>query len=347
METIMAKLSVKTKKILEIILTSIEVIVVLFLLLFSIFSAMTSAGGSFFGQQSYAVKTDSMAPEFNAGDLIFIEQASDESKKSYAIGDVIMFHMGNTENGEYNTHRVQEVLKDSSGSVYAYITKGDNAPEEDSLPVEIRYVVGRYTGFKLPVIGGMVSFTQEGNNFIFVVIVPLALLFLWNGYYFFRMFMKSSNEKAVENASALKEEEKQAILEEAKRQALEELQKKENENKEEDVSKEEVAEPSEEKNSISEEVSENSEEEKDILIETSKEKEVVSEEEKKEEIKPEKKKRVKKAEEPKKVETKSKKAGSTIEKKTKKNTKEKAKSKGTAASKTKKANSSSTKKKKE
>lgn len=342
----MAKLSVKTKKILEIILTSIEVIVVLFLLLFSIFSAMTSAGGSFFGQQSYAVKTDSMAPEFNAGDLIFIEQASDESKKSYAIGDVIMFHMGNTENGEYNTHRVQEVLKDSSGSVYAYITKGDNAPEEDSLPVEIRYVVGRYTGFKLPVIGGMVSFTQEGNNFIFVVIVPLALLFLWNGYYFFRMFMKSSNEKAVENASALKEEEKQAILEEAKRQALEELQKKENENKE-DVSKEEITEPSEEKNSISEEVSENSEEEKDILIETSEEKEVVSEAEKKEEIKPKKKKRVKKAEEPKKVETKSKKAGSTVEKKTQKNTKEKAKSKGTAASKTKKTNSSSTKKKKE
>lgn len=346
MESIMAKLSVKTKKILEIILTSIEVIVVLFLLLFSIFSAMTSAGGSFFGQQSYAVKTDSMAPEFNAGDLIFIEQASDESKKSYAIGDVIMFHMGNTENGEYNTHRVQEVLKDSSGSVYAYITKGDNAPEEDSLPVEIRYVVGRYTGFKLPVIGGMVSFTQEGNNFIFVVIVPLALLFLWNGYYFFRMFMKSSNEKAVENASALKEEEKQAILEEAKRQALEELQKKENENKE-DVSKEEITEPSEEKNSISEEVSENSEEEKDILIETSEEKEVVSEAEKKEEIKPKKKKRVKKAEEPKKVETKSKKAGSTVEKKTQKNTKEKAKSKGTAASKTKKTNSSSTKKKKE
>lgn len=237
----MAKLQDKTLRIVNTVITTLEVIVIVFLLFFSLLSISTNSGGSFFGLQSYAVESNSMKGTFDKGDLIFIKPAKTiEQKSSYKVGDVITFHMYNNEKGVLNTHRIVEIIS-TNGNVDAYVTAGDNNKNEetgevqiDTLPVEIRYVVGKYTGGKLKVFGNLISFSKKGNNFVFMVIIPLVALFIWNGYYFIRLLLKNSQDKAYEEAMKNSEEQKKALLEEAKRQLLEEMRAKEENNSKND-----------------------------------------------------------------------------------------------------------------
>jgi len=87
-----------------------------------------------------AVKSGSMYPVLEVGDVILMQPVSQEEIE---VGDVVIFYKPGT--GELVVHRV--VGKTSEG----LYTKGDANPSIDWWsPLPYEYVVGRWTGFKIP-----------------------------------------------------------------------------------------------------------------------------------------------------------------------------------------------------
>ena len=76
---------------------------------------------SLLGYTPLVVKSDSMAPTFSAGDLIFIKKCDTSTLKE---GDIICFHTIIDNEYALNTHRIQKI--DTVGDARSYTTLGDN-----------------------------------------------------------------------------------------------------------------------------------------------------------------------------------------------------------------------------
>lgn len=199
------------KSVLDKIINIILGIVITVVLIVSLY-AFTSKGKGYstlFGYAVYAVKSDSMMGDqpdsFNKGDMIFVKVLSDQEKKNVATGQVVTFYdlIDTDGDGNYeiqlNTHRIIKVL--NSGSYI--ITKGDNAPYEDSLR-STDNIVGVYAN-KLPWIGNMVLFIQSRWGFLLSIVLPSFII----AYYCLNSFLSNyrdyNREKKARDRSILKE----------------------------------------------------------------------------------------------------------------------------------------------
>jgi signal peptidase len=128
--------------------------------------AVTAVPQLALADQSYVVRSDSMSPSIQAGDVVIVD---DVSADAIAAEDVIAFHRGD----RVTTHRVVEVVE-RDGSVQ-FRTKGDANEEPDSQLVAPDAVVGRVS-VTIPQIGHVVAFTQTRLGlFVFVVVPAIAL----------------------------------------------------------------------------------------------------------------------------------------------------------------------------
>ena len=235
------KMSEKAKKILNIVLTSLEAVVVVVLLLFSVITISSSSTcdnvASIFGTSTFTVLTDSMEPTIKEGSLIFAKKLSEEEKYELKEEEIITFEASLDVDGDgkkelvFNTHKIYKVIP--AGEMYegmsygtvTYVTKGDKYDDPDPYVVLPTQVVAKYS-FHLEGIGDLIYSAKQGNRYFFVIVLPLILLFGLNAYYVVKIVLENQKEKAL----AINEEEKKKLLEEAKRLALEEL-RKEQENK--------------------------------------------------------------------------------------------------------------------
>lgn len=105
----------------------------------------------------------------------------------------------------------------------------------DNYYPSINGVIGKWTGGKLPGVGGVITWIQQPTAFFFVIIVPLILLFGYNVYIVVRYVIEVKTAKArklaLEEGKELSEEEKEAI----KKKAIEEYLKSLEENKKDDA----------------------------------------------------------------------------------------------------------------
>ena len=108
------------------------------------------------------VQTQSMAPTFNAGDLIVIKQCKPQNLK---VGDVITFHT--IINNEYalNTHRIDKI--EENGEIRSYLTKGDNNSIADTHMISDGDIVGQYV-FRLAGVGKLLNFLSSGPGFCII-----------------------------------------------------------------------------------------------------------------------------------------------------------------------------------
>ncbi len=114
----------------------------------------------------FLVRSESMTPTINMGDLIVIGPPDGLFGSGIGPGTIITYGSGN----ELITHRVV------AQQGISYITKGDALEEPDSTPVIISQVVGSYI-FKVPKLGYLVNFMHTKIGWYVVVIVP-AIIFL-------------------------------------------------------------------------------------------------------------------------------------------------------------------------
>ena len=112
-------------------------------------------------------------------DLIGVERVS--SPEDIALYDIVAFR---AEDGRTIVHRVVEIERFEEGTFF--LTKGDANEEDDSNALYGDYlafdgILGRYSGFRIPLLGVFVIFLQSGAGI--ATILSLIYCYLMYGYF--------------------------------------------------------------------------------------------------------------------------------------------------------------------
>ena len=180
---------------------------------------------SLLGYTPLVVKTNSMSPTFDAGDLIFIRKCDPDTLKE---GDIICFHTIIDNEYALNTHRIEKI--DESNGVRSYTTMGDNNNGiADRHIISNGDIVGKYTGH-LKKAGKVMDFLSSSTGFLIVIVIPMLLFFIYQVYNLIMISIRLKKVMAVEaakEAAAQAEEENKAKNSdaEAARAALEEAKR--------------------------------------------------------------------------------------------------------------------------
>lgn len=216
------KLTPKAKKIIDISVTVLQIVIVLIAIIVSAIvianpitdSAEVSGGKT----KLLPVLSGSMDGEnkdsFKAGDLVIAK--TPKNQRTLEVGQIITF-VGDV-NGRDGliTHRIVEVILDDEGLANTYITRGDANPIDMTETVNPYNVLAVYSSH-LNGVGKAINWLQQPTNFLLVIVIPLVLLFIYNIIMFVRMLMQAKLAKVAETAGG------EAIDEEAiKRKAIEE-----------------------------------------------------------------------------------------------------------------------------
>lgn len=131
---------------------------------------------------------NNLEDQLSTYDLIGVERAS--SPEDISLYDIIAFR---AEDGRTIVHRVVEIERFEEGTFF--LTKGDANEENDANALYGDYlafegILGRYSGFRIPLVGVFVIFLQSGAGI--ATIVSLLYCYLMYGYFRNRL------DKAVE-----------------------------------------------------------------------------------------------------------------------------------------------------
>ncbi len=162
----------KVNKILSTIISAITVVIIVFSLFLIIISTNAKKKGEvpqIFGKMFFIVLTDSMTPEINPGDLIYVSKTSPEDVNK---GDYIVFYSQEPKyKGMLIVHMVDEVS--TSGDARLFYTKGINALARDEHPTS--QVLGIYKG-KLKLVGGVLKAFQNKASIMILFAIIVFLL---------------------------------------------------------------------------------------------------------------------------------------------------------------------------
>ncbi|MGN0788624.1 MAG: hypothetical protein ACI4MY_01695 [Christensenellales bacterium] len=216
MSTKQSKLDPKTKKTLNAVIITIQVLIIVACIVFSIVMLVSSMGNKE-GKLNdiinlMPVMSDSMVGDnpdsFNIDDLILVKKLSDEDKQNLKVGDIVTFKVydPNLQAIIYKSHRIVKICQegDPEWNYCDVITQGDAAQKYiDQNPANIanyqdylRYsqIEGIYTG-KIPKVGGVITFIKQPAAFFGLIVTPLALLLIYNIIVIVRGVTKAKDEK--------------------------------------------------------------------------------------------------------------------------------------------------------
>jgi signal peptidase len=120
------------------------------------------------GYNLYLVRSESMKPTINMGDLIITGPSNGPINGEVKPGTIVTYEYRD----ELITHRVKAI----DGK--ALTTKGDAAEDSDPWQVTLSEVRGVYL-FKIPSVGYITNFVQTRTGWFLTIIIPGALLTLW------------------------------------------------------------------------------------------------------------------------------------------------------------------------
>ena len=147
------------------------------------------------GYTPLVVKSDSMAPTFSAGDLIFIKKCDTSTLEE---GDIICFHTIIENEYALNTHRIKSI--ETVGEARSYTTVGDNNNGVADLHViSDGDIVGKYVGH-LQGVGRVMDFLSSSTGFLIVIVLPMLLFFIYQIYHLIMISIRLKKAIAVETA---------------------------------------------------------------------------------------------------------------------------------------------------
>lgn len=288
----------KVKKVLSIVFNVLFYAFLVLLFAFSISNIRSKKNNipNIFGVGYLQAQSGSMTGTFEAGDFIWVKIANEKRIEKLKIGDVITFYdaaisetisqFGGEDNGtSLNTHRIVDIVEMADGSL-GYICQGDyvkvdypqyvyDSTKSSNLMIQIVAkddIKAVYIGNMGKGMTGILKFAKSSLGFGLCIVLPTALLLVYEVVMLIRNIMKLNKEK-IEAQMAETQAAQQEDLEAQKQRMREELlaelkaeQAKAEEAKEEqveEVKEEQQAEeekPSEEKTSDEVQEEENKEE---------------------------------------------------------------------------------------
>ena len=166
----------KTKKALKItgnVLTVAVAILVVIMTVLTVFSMVFNRDGtaSVFGVQAYVVQSDSMTPDFAAGDVIYSEEVNPEE---LVAADIITFISRDSASyGQTITHCIREVT--TYNGELAFITYGIATGVDDGTPAAASDVLGRYA-FRIAGLGSFFEFLKSVPGYIVCILLPFLVI---------------------------------------------------------------------------------------------------------------------------------------------------------------------------
>ena len=223
----------EAKKIVSIVLNVLTWIILVFATLVTIltFVSMNAKDGvpSIFGKSIVSVQSPSMDGDkegsFKQGDMLFVDKITANEAWDLQEGTIIVYRApidinGDGETGDINTHRIVEKRIDDGGIVY-FKTQGDAEAHKDNYELHYADVIAVYNGHsRLRGMGAVADFLKSSVGFLLVVVLPMALFFLYELYNLLKIIMEQKMQKAAATASATVSAETE---EEIKRRAIEEF----------------------------------------------------------------------------------------------------------------------------
>ena len=154
---------------------------------------------SLLGYTPMVVQSDSMAPTFEKGDLIFIHKCDTSKLKE---GDIITFHTIIDNEYALNTHRIQKI--ESNGEARTFTTIGDNNDGiADQHMISDGDIVGKYVGH-IAKAGTLMDFLSSSTGFLIIIVLPMLLFFIYQVYNLIMISVRLKKAMAVETAKEIK-----------------------------------------------------------------------------------------------------------------------------------------------
>lgn len=166
------------------------------------------------GLTFYSVVSGSMEPTLPVGSLIYAGRYKVENLKK---DDIITFQVeGADQQKAVVTHRIVDVKKtdktdkdpdgnDKVTTQYSFQTKGDSNAEADAVPIQSGAILGLYK-WHIPHLGRVSMFAQTPFGFGLVVLLPAAILIVWEITSLVLHFKQEYQRKSEVEISKLKEE---------------------------------------------------------------------------------------------------------------------------------------------
>ncbi len=120
---------------------------------------------SVLGIKSYVMKSSSMSPTFENGDIIFLKEVFEQDIKP---NDIITF----VKNSIIITNRVDRIEKENDNN--KFITKTDNKNDQTLNYINYSEIEGRYI-FKIPYIGNIILFIQNKIVLIYILLIIYSI----------------------------------------------------------------------------------------------------------------------------------------------------------------------------
>lgn len=217
-------MTVKAKKVLSVlsgIVIALFLILAVACLFVSISYKIQGEDGELFGRQFRIVTSGSMEPEIATGAIVCIDAAPTEDGEarqefldSLEVGNVITFYdwyyiPGKNEDkdedneGVVVTHRIVEIQEGESGRTF--VCHGDAVDEGEVQYVDEDNVIGIVEWDNLA-LGKVVQFFRTNVGIVVCLILPAALILLYEVIHISRILSERKREKREEEAAAREEE---------------------------------------------------------------------------------------------------------------------------------------------
>ena len=190
------------------------------------FVSMNAKDGvpSLFGKSFVSVQSPSMDGDkegsFKQGDMLIVTKVTEDEAFELTEGMIITYRApididGDGQTGDINTHRIVRKWTTDGGIVY-FKTQGDAELGEDNYDLRYTDVVAVYDGHsKIGGLGAVADFLKSSIGFLLIVVIPMALFFMYELYNLIKILMEQKMQKATATVS-------QETEEEIKRRAIEE-----------------------------------------------------------------------------------------------------------------------------
>ena len=165
------------KKILKTIFNVFLVFVIVSAFVVTVLTLTSKKDGipNIFGYSPFSILTPSMDPTLKVGDIAICKLIDKNTELNE--NDIIAFKTTIQGNKVIVTHRINSINKLDDGTV-VYTTKGDNNDVSDANTITRDDVVAIYTNKKFRLLGYVLDFIRNKWVFLFLVILPLAILFI-------------------------------------------------------------------------------------------------------------------------------------------------------------------------
>lgn len=222
------------KKVLKITLNSLFYLIIILLLIFSVANIKVKKENDIanvFGTGFLSVQSNSMLGDkddsFEKGDMVFVKMLDEKSVLDLKVGDIVTYFDMSIK--QFNTHRIVEINFDDEYIVTQadYNQAGQNTNTQPDQPITFDQAIATYKS-KVSGLGNTLDKLQSPTGFALFIILPVALILIFEGVMLVRNILQLNREKMEDKYAQEKEDTKKTLeveKEKIRQELLAELKK--------------------------------------------------------------------------------------------------------------------------